>query len=260
MIEANRASSSAKLVSMSTLVWGRAARMSRVASIPEPSWRRTSMTMTSGRARAATATASRAEPASAQTTTCVVSASSSLMPSRTTWWSSTSITRNGGALMTASCQGSLDGLKGRVGRGVGQDHRLARADDPAGHQPLVLLGQVQVAVHPGRTPARWVGVLRGLAAAIRWSAPRRRRRPGGRTARLGTRGADAGEHPPVQAVPAGVAPGQHEQQTDNGERRVDAGRAGEHEAEVEDDAEERHDAGEQAQGQADPDGRLADRD
>src|SRR5215208_5114848 len=83
MIEANRASSSANDVSMSTLVWGRAARMSRVASMPEPSERRTSMTITSGRAWAATATASRAELASAHTTTSVVSLSSSLMPSRT---------------------------------------------------------------------------------------------------------------------------------------------------------------------------------
>src|SRR4030095_15527586 len=55
MIEANRASSSAKLVSISTAVWGRAARMSRVASIPEPSERRTSLTTTSGRAWAGTA-------------------------------------------------------------------------------------------------------------------------------------------------------------------------------------------------------------
>src|SRR5918994_3324174 len=117
MMEANKASSSAKLVSIRTVVWGRAARMSRVASMPEPSWRRTSMTITSGRAWAATATASRAEPASAQTTTSVVSASSSLMPSRTTSWSSTSITRSGGALMTPSSQVPLGGLK-RAGRTV----------------------------------------------------------------------------------------------------------------------------------------------
>src|SRR4029453_11472239 len=117
MIEANRASSSAKLVSISTLVWGRAARMSRVASMPEPSERRTSMTMTSGRAWAATATAYLAELASAHTTTSSVSCSRSLMPSRTTWWSSTSMTRSGGALMGPSSQGPLGGLK-RVGVAV----------------------------------------------------------------------------------------------------------------------------------------------
>src|SRR4029453_12969239 len=114
MIEANRASSSAKLVSMSTAVWGRAARMSRGGSIPEPSERRTSITITSGRAWAATATASRAELASAQTTTSSVSCSRSLMPSRTTSWSSTSMTRSGGALMGLSSQDPLGGLK-RVG-------------------------------------------------------------------------------------------------------------------------------------------------
>src|SRR5918995_2111868 len=75
------------------------------------------MTITSGRARAATATASRTDPASAQTTTSAASASSSLMPSRTTSWSSTSITRSGGALMTPSSQDPLGGLK-RAGRTV----------------------------------------------------------------------------------------------------------------------------------------------
>src|SRR4030095_8348726 len=107
MIEANRASSSAKLVSISTWVLGRWARMSRVASIPEPSERRTSITTMSGRAWAATATASRTELASAHTTTSTVSVSSSLMPSRTTSWSSTSITRSGGALIGSSSQGWL---------------------------------------------------------------------------------------------------------------------------------------------------------
>src|SRR5919106_590647 len=75
------------------------------------------MTITSGRARAATATASRAEPASAQTTTSGASASSSLMPSRTTSWSSTSMTRSGGALMGPSSQDPLGELK-RVGSAV----------------------------------------------------------------------------------------------------------------------------------------------
>src|SRR6266511_1284716 len=50
MIEANRASSSANEVSMMTAVFGWRARISRVASIPLPSARRTSMTTTSVRA------------------------------------------------------------------------------------------------------------------------------------------------------------------------------------------------------------------
>src|SRR6266545_299944 len=53
MIEANRASSSAKDVSMMTAVFGWRARISRVASIPLPSASRTSITTTSGRARSA---------------------------------------------------------------------------------------------------------------------------------------------------------------------------------------------------------------
>src|SRR5215211_3759202 len=64
-----------------------------------------------GRAWAATATASRTEPASAHTTTSAVSFSSSLMPSRTTSWSSTSMTRSGGALMGPSSQGWPGWLK-----------------------------------------------------------------------------------------------------------------------------------------------------
>ena len=68
MIEANSASSSANDVSISTLVAGRAARISRVASIPLPSVSRTSITITSGRVRAASSIASRTEPASDVTT------------------------------------------------------------------------------------------------------------------------------------------------------------------------------------------------
>ena len=53
MIEANSASSSANDVSIRTRVFGWFARISRVASIPLPSARRTSMTTTSGRVRSA---------------------------------------------------------------------------------------------------------------------------------------------------------------------------------------------------------------
>src|SRR5262245_56992340 len=94
MIEANSASSSANEVSISTLVAGRRARMSLVASMPLPSDRRTSMTTTSGVERSATATASRTELDSATTTMSSVPASRALMPLRTTSWSSTSITRS----------------------------------------------------------------------------------------------------------------------------------------------------------------------
>ena len=51
MIEANSASSSANDVSISTLVAGWSARISRVASMPLPSASRTSITTTSGRVR-----------------------------------------------------------------------------------------------------------------------------------------------------------------------------------------------------------------
>jgi hypothetical protein len=95
MIEASSASSSAKEVSISTRICGRLARMSRVASTPLPSPRRTSITITSGWARSAAATASAAEVASAQTTTPSAASSSARMPPRTTSWSSTSMTRNG---------------------------------------------------------------------------------------------------------------------------------------------------------------------
>ena len=83
MIEENRASSSAKDVSISTFVSGRFARISRVASMPEPSDRRTSMTTTSGRVRAASSTASRTEPASVVTTMSSCASSIARMPSRT---------------------------------------------------------------------------------------------------------------------------------------------------------------------------------
>src|SRR4029453_1479985 len=62
MIEAKSASSSANEVSISTWVAGRCARMSRVASMPLPSERRTSMTITAGSAPSASPTPSPAEP------------------------------------------------------------------------------------------------------------------------------------------------------------------------------------------------------
>src|SRR3990170_1894772 len=96
MIEANRASSSAKDVSMTTAVFGCFARISRVASMPLPSASRTSMTTTSGRVRSASSMASRTEPASAVTTMSSVACRSAFTPLRTTSWSSTSSTRRGG--------------------------------------------------------------------------------------------------------------------------------------------------------------------
>src|SRR3990172_3763017 len=98
MIEANRASSSANEVSMTTWVFGCLARISRVASIPLPSARRTSMTTTSGRVRSASSTASRTVAASPVTTMSSVACRRALIPPRTTSWSSTSRTCSGGCL------------------------------------------------------------------------------------------------------------------------------------------------------------------
>src|SRR3990172_1639408 len=98
MIEANRASSSAKVVSMITWVFGCLARISRVASMPLPSARRTSMTTTSGRVRSASSMASRTVPASPVTTMSSVACRRAFTPPRTTSWSSTRSTRSGGCL------------------------------------------------------------------------------------------------------------------------------------------------------------------
>src|SRR6266536_929005 len=95
MMEANRASSSANEVSIRTWVWGRRARISRVASIPLPSASRTSMTTTSGRVRSASSIASLTEPASPATTMSSVAVRTAAMPPRTTSWSSTIRTRRG---------------------------------------------------------------------------------------------------------------------------------------------------------------------
>ena len=65
--------------------------------MPLPSARRMSMTTTSGRVRSASRTASPTDSASATTRMSSVAASMALMPLRTTSWSSTSITRSGGA-------------------------------------------------------------------------------------------------------------------------------------------------------------------
>src|SRR5579884_689837 len=95
MIEANSASSSANEVSISTRVSGRRVRISRVASMPLPSARRTSITTRSGRTRSASATASATVPASATTRMSPAASSMARSPLRTTSWSSTSITRSG---------------------------------------------------------------------------------------------------------------------------------------------------------------------
>ena len=81
---------------MTTCVAGLLARISRVASMPEPSARRTSITTTSGRARSASSMASRTDPASPATTMSSVALRIAAIPLRTTSWSSTSITLRGG--------------------------------------------------------------------------------------------------------------------------------------------------------------------
>ena len=97
MMEANKASSSAKDVSITTLAFGCLARISRVASMPLPSIRRTSITTTSGRVRSASSIASRTDPASPETTMSSAAWSKALTPLLTTSWSSTSRTRSGGS-------------------------------------------------------------------------------------------------------------------------------------------------------------------
>src|SRR5213594_2245020 len=78
---------------MMTLVSGRASRMVRQASTPLPSGSRMSMTMTSGFALAAVSMASAVVPASPTTSMSLWRPISVRRPSRTTSWSSTSITR-----------------------------------------------------------------------------------------------------------------------------------------------------------------------
>ena len=89
MIDANNASSSAKEVSINTCVFSSLARISRVASIPLPSARRTSMTTTLGLVLTAWSIASRTEAASPTTVRSSFALISDLTPSRTTSWSST---------------------------------------------------------------------------------------------------------------------------------------------------------------------------
>src|SRR5581483_3846547 len=79
-------------------VSGRVSRISRQASTPLPSGSRTSITTTSGFSLAATATASATLPASATTDMPGRRSSSARKPSRTTSWSSTSITRISSAI------------------------------------------------------------------------------------------------------------------------------------------------------------------
>ena len=84
MIDEKSASSSANEVSIRTRVAGCFARISRVASMPLPSARRTSITTTSGRVRSASSIASRTPPASAVTWMSSSDASIARIPSRTT--------------------------------------------------------------------------------------------------------------------------------------------------------------------------------
>ncbi len=98
MIEANSASSSAKEVSISTLMCGQRDRISRHASTPFPSGRRTSITTISGVSKPTRRMASSTEPASPTTVMSGSASSIAFTPWRTTSWSSTSSIRN--ALVT----------------------------------------------------------------------------------------------------------------------------------------------------------------
>jgi hypothetical protein len=112
MIEANRASSSWNEVSMRTWVWGRPDRISRVASMPLSSARRTSITTTSGRARSACSTAPCASSASPTTRMSSTASSIERTPPRTISWSSTNRTRMGGLIASPPPGGPVRG-KGR---------------------------------------------------------------------------------------------------------------------------------------------------
>ena len=80
---------------MTTRVPGSSARISRQASIPEPSGRRTSMTTRSGWYLRAPSSASSTVPASATTWNRSRRSSSATRPWRTTSWSSTTSRRRG---------------------------------------------------------------------------------------------------------------------------------------------------------------------
>src|SRR6185436_17072244 len=94
------ASSSGYDVNMTTRVFGNSARISRQASIPEPSGRRTSMTMMSGSKRRAASIDSATVPASATTWNPGRRSRRATRPWRTTSWSSTTSSRSwrGGAV------------------------------------------------------------------------------------------------------------------------------------------------------------------
>ncbi len=84
MIESNSAWSSENEVSISTATSGMRERISRQASTPVPSGRRTSMTTTSGSNVRARETASATVPASATTSRSSLASSRARRPPRTT--------------------------------------------------------------------------------------------------------------------------------------------------------------------------------
>ena len=92
------ASSSAKPVSITTLISGCSERIRRHASMPVPSGSRTSMRITSGCVAAASETASCTLPVSPTTATFRALPNSVTNPRRTTGWSSTMRSRMGSSV------------------------------------------------------------------------------------------------------------------------------------------------------------------
>src|SRR5512141_822648 len=129
------ASSSGYEVSMTTRVAGSSARISRQASIPEPSGRRTSITTMSGWKRRACSMDSAAVPASATTWKPSRRSRRATRPWRTTSWSSTTSRRSGRELrsVTVGClrPGRGDAPQCRAGRRRhSHDDTRARAVGP----------------------------------------------------------------------------------------------------------------------------------
>src|SRR5216684_704000 len=150
MIEAKSASSSAKVVSIRTCVFGSLERISRVASMPLPSASRTSITTTSGRAHSARSMASLTVAASPATDIPPASSSSALTPLRTTSWSSTIMTRSGRVLTTVMFSSS---------RGKSQLQRSERELDT--HRGPLSRGRLQ-----GKCPADCFNALPHVTQAL----------------------------------------------------------------------------------------------
>src|SRR5438105_3881647 len=176
-----RASPSANVVSIRTCVLGNLVLISRVASMPLPSARRTSITTTSGRAHSARSMASLTAPASAATVMSLSSSSSALMPLRTTSWSSTIMMRSGSVMPTCyvglrlahSARPRLerqgDANRGSLAGGALQGESAADRGRPLLHVAQPLSGGASAAAV--QAPAVVVDLEHGLAVALQEAEP-----------------------------------------------------------------------------------------